>query len=339
MFYSMRRKVKLMLKSSLNNKKTMLILAILSAMLGALLCVASEFCLPILAAVLAVLYFYDSSSSRSLSCGISILVLLVNIASCILSGGYSFVLALEAVLLAAAITVCYSKGATKASTVLYTTVIASVFIVLSFASIPMIAERAISLDAVKDFYDALYATLKQSFVALLSDVYANVDIGGTEISISTEEIELAFDRVAYMLISIVIIFGLAIAGITLKIFSAFVSRLDSEPLKVSEWKFEVPVLYAYFFMALSLINIFTVSSMSVFALSMSNLYNVFLCVYAYVGIKMMYNRFSEKHSKFVVRLVIFAIILLAFSFAVQIFALIGVFYSIYQNKIQKLGSN
>ena len=334
-----RGKVKIMLKSSLNNKKTLVLLAVISVISGIGLCFVAEFCLPIVAAILAVLYLYDSSSGRILSVVISIFILLANAITVLFVGGYTVILALESVLLAVVIAACYSKGATKTGTVFYTTVIAAAFVVLAFISIPIIAERTFSFEVVENFYSHLYDTLERSFVITLSDVYANMDMGGAEINIGTEELESVFERATYMLISIVIICALAIVGIAFKIFSALVAKLDSEPTKIAEWKFEMPVLYAYFFMALSLINIFTASSMSVFAISVSNLYNVFLCVYAYVGIKMIYNRFSEKHNKLVVRLIIFAIILLVFSFAVQIFALIGVFYSIYQNKLQKLGGN
>ena len=331
-----RRIARIMLNSTRDTKKTLLILAIVSAVSGLGLCIATELCLPIAAATLAVLYLYDSESQGKLSLGISVLVFVANLVAMFFIGGYSLVLAAEAIALACAIKFCYTKSVSKTATVLYTTVIAAIFMVLAFIAIPVIIEGALSADVVKAFYTELYDSLKQVFVSTVKDIYASLYATEGGAVIGADDIELIFERAAYMLISLVVICALIISGITLKIFSAFVTRLDSEPMRVAEWKFEMPVIYGYFFMALSLASFFTSSSMSVFALAMSNLYNIFLFIYAYIGTKMVYDRLSAKRSKVFAFILILVIILIAFSLSVQILALIGVFYSIYRNKIKTL---
>ena len=328
-----------MIKSTLNEKKTLTILAVLSVVFGIGMCFVTEICLPLAAAVLAVLYLYDSSSSRSLSTVVSVSVIAINLAATLFVGGYSVVTAFGAVLLACITWLCYSKNASKCAAVLYSTIAASAIIALSFVSIPMLIERSFSFDVVKEFYTALYISLKQSFAVAIDQLYAGVSAVEAGIGISPEQFDIVFERATYMLISILVIVGFAIAGITLKIFSAFVSRLDSDSDRVVNWKFEMPILYAYFFMALSLINLFASSSMSVFAISMSNLYNVFLFVYAYVGMRVAHNHFAAKRGKIGVTLIMLVIILLAFSLSIQVLALVGVFYSIYRNRVQKLGGN
>lgn len=331
-----RRIARIMLNSTRDTKKTLLILAVISAVSGLGLSVATELCIPIAAATLAALYLYDSDSQRKLSRGISILVIVSNLVATIFLGGYSVVLAAEAVALACAIKFCYAKGISKTATVLYTTAIAAVFMILAFISIPAIMEGTFSVEAVKTFYAELYNSIKQVFVGTINDLYTNLYTTEGASAINTADIELIFERAAYMLISLVVICAFAISGITLKIFSAFVARLDSEPTRVAEWKFEMPIIYGYFFMALSLASFFTSSSMSVFALTMSNLYNIFLAVYAYIGTKTVYNRLIAKRSKVFAFILLLAIILIAFSLSVQILALIGVFYSIYRGKIKTL---
>jgi uncharacterized protein len=328
-----------MIKSTLNSRKTLILLSVLSVIFGISMCFVTELCLPFAAATLAVLYLYDLSSSKVLSTVISVSVVAINLAATILLGGYSAVTALGAVLLAGITGICYSKNISKCATVLYSTIAATAIIVLSFVSIPIIIEGTFSLEVIGEFYTALYDSLEQSFLMMVDQIYSSVSASDAVINMTPEDFEAVFERAAYMLISIGIIAGFAISGITLKIFSAFVSRIDSDPQRVTTWRFEMPVLYAYFFMALSLINLFASSSMSIFAISMNNLYNVFLFVYAYIGLRVAHDHFAAKRGKIGVTLIMLVIIFLAFSLSIQILALVGVFYSIYRNRIQKFGGN
>ena len=331
--------MKAVLKSELNFKKTLTLISVLSAVFGIGLSLFGEFCLPLAAAALAVLYLYDIRSQKRLSLLISLAVVALNATITVILGGYSAVLAIEAVLLALVINVCYRKNTSKAEAALYATIIATVFLVLALAAIPIIAERSVSLDVIKDFYTEIYESLKQAFVNMFTEMYKNLGEDYAAMNITTADLEAVFERAAYMLISVVVIVGFAIAGFSLKLFSACVTRLDADTTRIVSWKFAMPALYAYFYMALTIINLFTSSSTGVFALAMTNLYNIFLYVYAYVGIKLIYGHFSAKHNRFVVALIIAAILSLSSSLAVQIFAMIGVFYSLYRSKIQRLNGD
>ncbi len=327
------------LKSELNYKKTMMLISVLSMLFGIGLSFFGELCLPFASAALAMLYLYDSRSKKQLSFLVSAGVFAVNIIVSIFSGTYSAILAIEAIILAFVMCICYRKGTGKAGTALYTTAISSVFFILFLIAIPMIAQRTVSFDAVKTFYTDIYNVLKQTFIDAFNELYASLGDEAAMLDITTADIEAVFARAAYMLISFVVIIGFTVAGFSLKCFKAAVKRLDDDTMRISSWDFCMPSLYGYFFMFLVLVNAFMSASLGVFELAMANLYNIFLCVYAYVGLKLVYRHFSAKRSKLFVLILIAVILLLASSLAVQILAMVGVFHSFYRNKINSVNDN
>ncbi len=331
--------MKAVLKTELKFNKTLTLISLICCVFGIGLAFAGELCLPFTASLLAVLYLYDSRSQRRLSLLVSVGIVTVNTAATLFLGGYSSILAIESVVLALIISLCYQKSQSKTEAVLYATLTATVFLVLSFLAIPIISERVFSFDVVKSFYIEVYNTLKQVFVDTFMEFYNSLGDEVAAIAITAADIEETFERAAYMLISVIVIFGFAIAGITFKLFSTLVKRLDSDVKSIIAWRFSMPQLYAYFFMVLVIVNLFVSNDTSVLALAVANLYNIFLYVYAYIGVRLVYEHFASRHNRFFVLTAIAIILLLVSSFAVQLLAMIGVFYSLYRNKIQRIGGH
>jgi len=83
--------------------------------------------------------------------------------------------------------------------------------------------------------------------------------------------------------------------VTLKLFSLLISSCgdDSAKKQMTEWRFHIEGLLNYVFWVLALISIFIGSTDSVFAVVIINLYNIFLFVFAYIGLKVVGYLLSE----------------------------------------------
>lgn len=321
------------LKNSEKHTLTIAMLAVLSAVFAFLSALIGELFVPATAAALAALYLYDTSKNRLTSILISTAVILLSTVVAVLIASYSFILGVEAVLLAAVAAVCYSGGVSKSATVLFTTAVSVVMVVASLLVMPMIAQSSLSFDAVSTFYETLYGLLREEFVASFDVLMQSVSVENLKIELTAEDAVQIFDAALHMLISLVIIAGFVIAGLTVKLFCAFVKRLDADTKRVSEWRFVTPSTYANFYLILSVLNLFMSSVSDILGITVANLYLVFMFVYAYVGIKLIYNHFGEHNSKAVVAFLVLVILVCLPGTSLQIFSLIGVFYTFYRNKV------
>ena len=320
------------LRSDLNYKKTITVLSVLAALFGAFCALVGELCLPLAAAALAALYLYDSDSSKRPSVFISAAVLLVGVAATVLTRGYMAVLAVEAIVLALIISRMYARSASKAECAFYSTIAVSLLTVVSFLVVPCLRAGEISIDVVKTFYTDLYETLKVSFVQSFSELAATLPEEYGFSDITSETVAEAFDSALYSLISFVVIFGFVISGVAIKIFCRLLRRIDSAPDKVDGWRFVTTSLYAYFYMLLTVLNVFVTGLEGILPIAISILYLIFLAIYLYVGWTAIYKYLSQKRSK-VLTVVIMIIALVCLStFALQFLALIGAFSTVHYNR-------
>ena len=120
-------------------------------------------------------------------------------------------------------------------------------------------------------------------------------------------------------------------GFTMKIFTAISARLAEDNRHVLCWRFSTTNIFAYFYVALVFISMFTSSGTGVFALTVANLYNIFMIIYAYIGFNFALASLSVKMKPVVAFLLIIVAVSLLASFAVSLLSMLGVFFTLRNN--------
>ncbi|MBQ8414510.1 MAG: hypothetical protein IJX58_04605, partial [Clostridia bacterium] len=92
-------------------------------------------------------------------------------------------------------------------------------------------------------------------------------------------------------------------------------------------------VYAYFYILLVILSLFATNADSIFAVSVLNLYNIFMVVFAYVGFTVSLDTLKNRMKPVTATLVLIAVLLIFASFAAQILAAFGVLYSIRNEKL------
>lgn len=323
--------MKVKLKESLSNKKTLLVLSLLSVLCALLCVILSDILLPLLIAVLAVVLCFDQGNKKIYSYSCIIAVLAISIAGGYFVGQFLMFWGVQAIILAWLISSCCSKGKNKMECAFICTLIYAAFIVVSFIVLAMIETDNFTLEAASKYYTDMIAQLRPLFVDNLYTVFSQAyrDI---ELSITPEMLSYVFDSLVGNIVSFIIISGFVCCGIAFKIFSFITMKYTDDKDYMLKWRFTTPNLYAYFYLILVIVSLFTASSTDVLAICVSNLYNIFMVVYAYLGFNYALGFLSRKRKSVFAFLLLMFITVMFFNFAVEILAMIGAFGTIRKNK-------
>ena len=158
------------LKSSLTNKKTLLILSLLSILLGLISVLLGDILVPLVVAVLAIILLIDDNKRIYCIVTSSILVI-INIAALVLKIGFTL-FAFESIALAAILAIFFTKKNDKAETALIMTVVCAVFTLVNLAMLPMIELNTFDFGMVADYYLEMVDTLR---VTLLRQLWRHTD--------------------------------------------------------------------------------------------------------------------------------------------------------------------
>lgn len=253
-------------------------LALMSSVCSILL--FGEFAIPLASSALSLVFILERGRKRIFSIAIPVLIVALSIA---LFGIYSYV-ALEIIVLALILSLAFLKTS-KSESAFWLTLASVVFFVVSMALAVYADTKQLSLDAFLDFYLGLYEKLESIFV----DGFAEISI---LFGISSENADPALAAsvirsFASIVPSIIIILSFAISGISLKLQSLMVKAVADEQTRtaVGKWRFALasPIYYA-FWAVLLLKFIFDFSSnVGVLGVTVANIYNVLLYVFAYLG--------------------------------------------------------
>lgn len=315
--------MKTQLKNSLSTNKTLLILSLVCILLGVLGCVFSELVIPLILGVLSVIYLFDTKSRHIFSISVSLALLVLNIASILMNYAVSF-FAPAAIIMAWLISFAFKKDQSKSDVAYICTVIAAALSLCGYVLFAMKEQGAYTLDAAMEFYSAIIAEFRAVFVKYTTDLYAASGMP----SVTTESIEAVFDMQLNMIISYLLIGGFIITGVGCKIFSAIVGRISEDKSAIRSWRFVAPRAYAYFYVILIIASLFASKTDGIFAISVLNLYNVFLIVFAYIGFNVAIEIVKRRaHPRFSILVLVISIICFA-SFAIQILAALGVLFSV-----------
>ena len=317
------------LKSSLTNKKTLLILSLSSILLGLISVIVGDILVPLLVAVLAIMFLVDDDRRIYVIVTSSVLVIF-NIAAVVLKIGFTL-FAFESIALAVLLAICFAKKNDKAESSLIMTAVCVAFTLINFVMLPMIELNTLDFGMVADYYLEMVDTLRITFVETAVEAYGQILASGG-IEISESAVTEVYNHQITMAISYIVIICFAVVGIAMNLFTMLYTKIFEDTSPVIYWRFITTSVFAYFYIALMFISVFTSTSGGVLGITVGNLYNIFLIVYAYVGFNQAVAMLLVKVRPAVATIIVAAVTVVAMSFALQLLAVLGVLYTIRKNR-------
>lgn len=311
------------LKNSLSTNKTLLLISLLVILSGAFACVLGEIMIPVIVALLASLYLFDKK--RIFCIVVTSLIVLLNIVAFILTLTVS-IFAPASVILAWILCTAFKGSQSKSDTAYIMTIICTAFCLVSYLLFAMIEQGSYTIDAVIEYYTLLIDEFRVIFVEASVDWYAS-----SGIVVAAESVEAIYNAQLNLIISYILIGGFIITGFSMKLFGAIVGKCSEDNTKIKNWRFSATRIYAYFYVALIFASLFATSDDSIFAVSVLNLYNIFLVVFAYIGFKVMLDIIGRRMRPVFAALILIAVIVIFSSIAAQILAALGVLYILRRN--------
>ena len=125
-------------------------------------------------------------------------------------------------------------------------------------------------------------------------------------------------------------------GLAYKLFSFGFAKHVDMPKRVSEWRFTLTPIYAYFYVAVYILRLFATND--VWGVAIYNLANVFMYVFAYVGILFANAYLKLKvNGKGLPKLLPALGLIFFSSLAVPVLAFIGVFATVMLDRAKDAG--
>ena len=314
---------------TIDRKRITLMAALAVALCGVLCVFFGEIVLPLFAAFYAVLILADTSSKKIVSVAFGAVSLAVTVSLFMFDFG---TLSLPfACLGGVLIALLFAKGTSKGEIAFYLTAAFSLMlggsIYLTFAT----AAGDYSLSTVVEFANGWYVELRSEFVGQIMESLSSTS---SEIFAQLDEVALSdsFDSVFDLALSVIVIFAFLLTGITLKIFSAFAYRVAKEPQSVVFWRFSTSNFVAYFYCALFVLGFFS-GGEGVYAITVSNLFYIFLAVYAYIGFNFALSLISGRFGFALSVIILVAAVMFIGVIALEILSLLGVVFTHISNKV------
>ena len=326
------------LKPELSQLKVLTILSVLSVAFGVLSAFFGDLMICAAGALLAAVIVFEQNKRKIFSIATSVVLVISNIICFVPFGTFSLY-APEAIALAFIIALTFKYNFRKSTVAALLTATAVFFTLLTLIAFPMIEKLSFNFDAVKEFYTQMFESARADFISGVEKMLSSVSYHNqtAEQIMSTEDIGAVFDSFVNSLVSVVVIIGFLISGIALKIFSAVTNAISDNSVKHDEWRFTTTSLFAYFYIVLFIISTFIGLQSDAFSLTVINLYNIFMFVYAYVGLRAVYSMLRARKS------FLFTVLILALAFmflsvmSVQLLSTIGAAMTIITNKFSPDG--
>jgi hypothetical protein len=289
-----------------------------------------ELMLPFSVASLAILFVLESGRRRIFSIAIPVIA----IAADLILHGVSSYLALETTVLAVIIVIFFLRGS-KAECAFWLTLATSLFVLFAMALAAYHGTGVLSLDSFINYYVGIYEMIEKTIVEVFEEAIATAgtSVDGVDVSI----IPALLSAIASLTPSVIIIFGFAVAGVSLKLFSRVLRFLcdDESRARISEWRFALPTpIYIAFWIA-AVLNLFSglLGTGGMFNIVVMNVYNVLLYVFLYVGFGAVVDfltAFFKKRSLAIV--VTLAAIMFMASIAIELIAYFGASYLFFRRR-------
>ena len=316
------------LRENLSYKKIISLLCLGIAIVGAFAVIFGDILIPVLSALLATLFTLEKKEKKLLSFIFLTFIILSNIAALLVVEGFASFFGFFSVALALIIHLFFTKGIGKTDCVVATTCVGVAFIVLSFVYFSMRFTGNYTLSAIPEFVSLLRVAFDRLMNESLTAMLASVPNSEEQLSNMLSQIGTIFDSIKMVSFSFAVILGFAVSGVALKIYTFLIFKMSDVGLAVFDWKFKTSRIFAYFYLVLSIVSVFTLSSNSLVHVAVVNLYNIFMVVYAYFGFNLALYLISARRSKVFAFLILVIAVLAFSSLAIEILSLMGVFYII-----------
>ena len=321
---------------SISSKYRMLPTLVIFAALAVMSSVASilllgELVIPIASAALSAVFVLEQGRSRVFSIIAPIVILVTDV---VFRGALSY-LALEIILVALVLSVCFLRKS-KGECAFWLTLVATAFSVVAMALAAYAETRQLSFDSFIDFYLGWYQEIENVFLESFSDI--SILFGITSDAANEEVGRTVLRSLASIVPSIVIICSFVLSGFSLKFQSLMLRSVaeDDTKKRIAEWRFSLSTPIYYAFWIVLLLNFFTEFSknVSVYSITVVNIYNVLLYVFAYLGIGVVLTMLEKLFkSRRLAKLAIVGAILLFSGLAIELIAYFGASVVFYNKRI------
>lgn len=322
-------------KDTLDRKKTTIILAVIALVAGVGCVVFGELMLPIFSSVYAMLILVDSTNRRLASILIGAVATIAPFV--LLAFGIWSLTPPFAVLIGFLIAWLFSRGTSKGELAVYTTVLILVLIIGTLYLSVAAAIGDFNPSAVIEYVYTEYVSVRDETVALMLESFEEVSPGLIEVLDETMLAE-AFDAVFSLTFAILAITAFALAGFTFKIFSSLAYRFARAPEKIVYWRFSTSNIVAYFYAAVAVVSFF-VGTEGVFAVTVNNLFYIFLAVFAYIGFNFALALMSRKLGVPVSVILIIAAISFLGILAFELLSVFGVIFTHINSKVNNVNND
>ena len=320
--------MKIKLSGKLPYNKTIAALSVLGVLSGFLTVLVGEIFLPLSAGVISALFVFEERKWRPVSIAAGVAVIALDVVTGLLIASPAPTLSVEIISIAVLVAFLFRKGKGKAETAFYVTALSALLLIVTFLFVAFEQTGVYTFASAKEFYSELYSTLKQTTVERFTALSLE---NGVQV-IDEATIAQLFDSVVSSLVAVVAVVAFAVAGITLKVFSAVAKRISDNPDYVLSWRFVASTPVAYFFLGLVVISFFAGGGNDTFAITVNNLYTIFAIVFAYTGFAYLHRALSERRNSVFITLILVFGVLLFSSLAITLLSLYGVILTITYNK-------
>ena len=305
------------LKGMHNYAKVILLLSVLTFISGLLSSFLGELFLPFSSGIFAALLLFENPKKRIFSYVVPISTFAISIA---VNGIYGIV-SLNYAAIALIIYLCYIRSVSKAECSIYVTITASLFIIFSLYLSAATTIGSFEFNEVANYFLELYQELKEYLIGSVKEYYSSVPEANQ--SFSAETIEIYFDSLSNILVSIIGIIAFVITGISIKLFTKLALHYSKNGILKSFAHFIPSAFAAYAYIALTVISIF-ITKNTILNSAIINASNILMVVFVYIGIQYILLTGKLANRKSTVYTFIAISLLVIPSIALQIVSYLGV---------------
>ena len=313
------------INSKFSYNKTLLLLSLLCIICAGLSVFFGEIASMAVAGLLAAIFVFETGHKRIYSFVVPIILVAINVVMVSLMENIFSIWAVISILAAYVIFFGYVKKMEKFDTALIVTGIVALATVISLLIVGMISASEFSINSSIEFYTKLYSAIREGFSHTLVELYSQISQGIDTQTITVDDAASILDVIASLLIGVLVIVSFFVAGVSYKIFAAIMKKYSEHPEDLIGWRFLPPAFFGHVYLVLVVAYFLLSNGTGVLATSVTNLYLIFMWVFAYVGVKISHAYLSRVKSVGFSIFILGICLLLFSSFALQILAMIGAF--------------
>lgn len=310
-----------------DNTKKVLTMAIMTVLFGAAAACIGQLgmlLIPLISAPLAVLFVHERGKRRVLTVATPILIVAID---AVINGFYSFS-CLSAVVVAVLIYVSCATGfLSKGDGAVAATIAVSLIGFLTVILFGCILIDKVDFGAAIEYYRQLVIDMRDAWVVVFEqNILAAADPSAAQV-FTPEYLRAMYDDYIQALYSMLVILVFILVGLSFKLFAALMSRSLENKTELYSWRFSLSPIYSLVYIVILVLGAFG-DGRSAFSVIVSNLSNVFMAMFAYVGFLLTdaYLRMKSEGRRGAILLTVLSLLLLG-SVATLVLSLLGVLAS------------